>query len=130
MAGSRRWYVYFDDDGDPFGVQLDEDAGSNPGLGFTPVSADVAVDPLPKGTTMRYINAVQTSGDGAGFRYRSFACGTDDSPLYSGDQVVFSVNGLNYAVTSTRGEKKRKPVALNTGLVGASPTVGVSTGTT
>jgi len=130
MAGSRRWYVYFDDDGEPYGVQLDEDLGNNSGFGFTPVSADVTVDSLPKGTKMRYINAVQTSGDGAGFRYRSFWCGLDNAPLYSGAQTVFSLNGLNYAVTSTRGEKKRKPVALNSGLVGSSPTVGVSTGTT
>lgn len=127
MAGSRAWYVYNDNDGEDWGVELDEDTGTLAGLDFTPYTGTPSLDQLPRGTFMRYINAVQTSGAGAGFRYRSFPCGTDTAPLYDGTQTTFTVNGLNYSVTSTRGEKSRKPTANNTGLQGASPTVGVDT---
>lgn len=125
MAGSRSWFVYNDDDGENYAVELDEDTGTLAGLDFTPYTGAPTLDQLPRGTFMRYINAVQTSGTGAGFRYRSFPCGTDTSTLYDGTAATFTVNGLNYSVTSTRGERTRKPTAKNTGLQGASPTVGV-----
>lgn len=125
MAGSKKWFIYNDDDGENWGVELDEDTGSLVGLDFSPYTGSPSLDQLPRGKFMRYINAVQTSGSGAGFRYRSFPCGTDTAPLYDGTQTTFTVNGLNYAVTSTRGERTRQPTAQNTGLTGASPTVGV-----
>ena len=78
---------------------------------------------------MRYVNAVQRTGAGAGFRYRRVYCGTADSDLFSGDVSNFVLNGLGYTVTSTRGERQRRPLSGNSGLVGDSPTVGVSTGT-
>ena len=124
MAGSRAWYVYTDDDEEEYGVELDEDTGTLVGLGFTAYTGESALDQLPRGTFMRYINAVQTSGTGAGFRSRSFPCGADDAPLYDGTQTTFTINGLNYAVSSTRGEKSRKPTASPTGLQGTSSTVG------
>lgn len=124
MAGSRRWYVYTDDDGDDWGVELDEDTGSLSGLGFTAVTTSTELNTLPRGVTMRTLNAVQTSGDGAGYRYRKFPVGTEEATLFAGTTSTFTVNGLNYTVTSTRGEKKRKPYGSNTGLVGSSPTVG------
>lgn len=77
---------------------------------------------------MRYVNAVQTSGEGAGFRYRPFPCGTVDSDLFSGEDSTFEINNLEYSVTSTRGEKSRKPTAINSGLSGESSTVGTGTG--
>lgn len=126
MAGSRRWYVYVDDDGTDSAVMLDEDTGNLTGLGFAEYSGQPVLDLLPKGFKMRYVNAVQTSGTGSGFRYRSFPCGTDDAAIYSGDTATFTINGLTYAVTSTRGERSRKPTVLNTGLIGPSPTVGTS----
>jgi len=129
MAGSRRWFVYTDDDDQLNAVQLDEDLGNNEEFGFEPYTGEPVMDLLPKGFRMRYVNAVQTTGAGAGFRYRSFPCGQAESGVYSGETSTFQVNGLTYAVTSTRGEKGRKPVALNTGLIGSSPTVGTSTGT-
>lgn len=127
MAGSRAWFIYVDDDDTQSAVMLDEDIGSLDGLGFEPYTGSIVLDLLPKGFKMRYVNAVQTSGDGAGFRYRSFPCGTDDADIYSGDVTTFTINGLTYAVTSTRGERARKPVAIATGLQGASATVGVGT---
>lgn len=128
MAGSRSWFVYVDDDDTQSAVLLDEDTGALTGLGFQPYVGTPQLDPLPKGFKMRYVNAVQTTGAGAGFRYRAFPCGSDESAIYSGATPTFSINGLTYAVTSTRGEKSRRPTAINTGLVGASPTVGTSTG--
>lgn len=130
MAGSRKWYVYTDDEGTASAVMLDENTGSLAGLGFTSYAGTTSLDLLPQGFRMRYINAVQTSGAGSGFRYRSFPCGTDDSDLYSGDISTFTVNGLTYAVTSTRGERSRRPTALNTGLIGASFGVGESSAAT
>lgn len=125
MAGSRAWFIYNDDDGQDYAVQLDEDTGSLAGLGFTPYTGAPPLDQVPRGFKMRYVNAVQTSGTGAGFRSRAFPCGTDTAPLYDGELATFTINGLTYAVSSTRGEKVRKPTAFNTGLQGASPTVGV-----
>lgn len=127
MAGSRAWFVYTDDDDTQSAVLLDEDTGTLAGLGFTPYTGETPLDPLPKGFKMRYVNAVQTSGSGAGFRYRAFPCGTDESDIYNGTTPTFTLNGLTYATTSTRGERSRRPTATNTGLVGASPTVGTST---
>lgn len=124
MAGSRSWYVYVDDDETEYGVQLDEDTGALEALGFEVYAGAPALTQLPKGTEMRYVNCVQTTGQGAGFRSRAFPCGTNDAPAFSGTVTVFAVNGLSYAVTSTRGEKSRKPTATNTGLVGSSPVVG------
>lgn len=128
MAGSRAWFVYEDDDETQSAVQLDEDTGTLAGLGFQPYAGTPPLDPLPIGFKMRYVNAVQTTGNGAGFRYRSFPCGSADSAIYTGTTPTFTINGLTYAVTSTRGERARKPTAVNTGLTGASPTVGTSTG--
>lgn len=127
MAGSRAWFVYTDDDDTQSAVLLDEDTGTLVGLGFTPYTGETPLDPLPKGFKMRYVNAVQTSGAGSGFRYRSFPCGSDESDIYNGTTPTFTLNGLTYATTSTRGERSRRPTAINTGLVGASPTVGTST---
>ena len=129
MAGSLRWYIYTADDDTEYGVLLDEDIGNAESFGFTSVSSDSVLDTLPKGFVMRYVNAVQTSGDGAGFRYRKFACGSDEAAIFSGEQKTFTINGLAYEVTSTRGEKSRRPRSTNSGLVGDSATVGVSTGT-
>lgn len=129
MAGSRKYFVYTDDDDTDSAVLLDEDTGNLEGLGFSPYTGEPVLDLLPKGFKMRYVNAVQTTGSGAGFRYRPFPCGTDDSDIYNGTTPTFTINGLTYSVTSTRGEKSRKPTAINTGLIGSSPTVGTSTGT-
>jgi hypothetical protein len=126
MASSRKWYVYTDDKSNEWGVELDEDTGGLQGLGFTAISSATDLDTLPRGITMRSINAVQTSGSGAGFRYRKFPVGEDSATLFAGTSNTFTINGLNYTVTSVRGEKARKPYGENTGLVGQSPTVGES----
>lgn len=129
MAGSRAWYVYSSDDATAYAVELDEDTGTLGTTGFIPYTGEPALDLPPQGLKMRYVNAVQTSGDGAGFRSRRVFCGTTTSDLFSGDIVTFELNGLQYAVSSTRGERKRNPKAQPTGLVGPSATVGVGSNT-
>ncbi len=126
MAGSRAWFVYTNDDDEDFAVELDEDTGLLAGLAFAVFTTATDIGLLPQGFKMRRVYAVQTSGAGAGFRYRSFPAGTDSAPLYQGTQNTFTVNGLDYAVTRTKGESARRPTANPTGLVGASPTVGIS----
>jgi len=128
MAGSRAWYVYTDDDDQEFAVELDEDTGSLTDLGFAAYTPEADVDLLPRGMKMRYVNTVQTSGAGAGYRARPFPCGTTTAAAFANKDATFTVNGLNYVVTSTRGEKKRRAKAVPTGLTGNSPTVGGGVG--
>lgn len=130
MAGSLRWFIYEDDDDNQYAVLLDENVGGFDATGFQPYEGGVALDPLPIGFKMRYVNAVQRTGAGAGFRYRRVYCGTADSDLFSGEVSNFILNNLGYTVTSTRGEKQRRPLSGNSGLEGQSSTVGVSEGTT
>lgn len=127
MAGSRAWYVYSSDDGNQYAVELDEDAATINTAGFTVYSGQVVLPLMPKGMKMRYVNAIQSTGAGAGFRSRRIFCGTTESALFSGTAATVTVNGMNYVVSSTRGERQRKPKAAPTGLVGASPVVGGTT---
>lgn len=129
MAGSLAWFVYTSDDDTEYAVLLDEDTGNFEETGFTPYTGETLLDLLPKGFRMRYVNAVQRTGAAAGFRSRQVACGTAEAGLFSGETSSFILNNLGYSVTSTRGERSRRPSASNSGLIGSSPTVGVSTGT-
>lgn len=124
MAGSLAWYKYTDDQDKVWGVQLDEDLGGLTGAGFTPVAANEDLETLPRGMKMRGVNAVQTSGAGAGYVSRFWACGTKTAAIYAGTTKTFTVNGLTYSTSSTRGESKRKPKAEPTGQIGKSSTVG------
>lgn len=124
MAGSRRWYKYTTDQGLVYGVELDEDKAGVSGAGFTPVTDADNLTTLPQGTKMRGVNATRTSGGGANFVNEFQPCATLTATLFAGTTKTFTRNGLNYSVSSTRGESARKPKALNTGLTGASPTVG------
>lgn len=128
MAGSRAWYIYTDDDDAEYAVELDEDTGAATDLGFTAYTAGQDVELLPRGMKMRYVNTVQTSGTGAGFRGRPFPCGTTEAPAFANKDATLTINGLSYVVTSTRGEKKRRAQAVATGLSGSSSTVGGGSG--
>ena len=120
MAGSRAWFSYVSDNGITYAVELDEDAGTLAALGFTRYTDSTPSTTLPSGYKMRYVNASQVSGNGAGFVSRQFPVGKPTSPLFTGGTSLFTINGLNYAVSSSKGEKQRRPKAANTGLVGNS----------
>jgi len=124
MAGSRAWFSYVSDNGITYAVELDEDAGTLAALGFTRYTDSTPSTTLPSGYKMRYVNASQVSGNGAGFVSRQFPVGKPTSPLFTGGTSLFTINGLNYAVSSSKGEKQRRPKAANTGLVGNSSQVG------
>lgn len=124
MAGSRAWYNYESDNGESYAVELDEDTGGNTALGFTPYSDQAPSTTLPAGYRMRYVNAAQTTGDGAGFVSRQFPVGDPDAAIYTGTVSVLTVNEITYAVSSSRGEKQRRPKQVNTGQIGLSNTVG------
>ena len=74
MAGSLRWYVYEDDDNNQYAVLLDENVGNFTETGFEPYEGEPSLDTLPQGFKMRYVNAVQRTGAGGGFRYRRDVC--------------------------------------------------------
>ena len=127
MAGSKKWYIYQADSTELYAVELDEDTGSAAPLGFQPYTANSADTQLPRGTVMRYVNCVQMSGDGAGYRHRQFPCGSTDAPAFETPGTTININGFDYQVTSSRGEKVRRPIAANSGLQGQNSTVGGST---
>lgn len=124
MAGSLAWFKYVDDNDQTWGVLLDENLGTLAGAGFTPVGSGDNLETMPRGMKMRGVNAVQTSGAGAGYVSRFWPCGTKTAAIYAGTQKTFTINGLTYSVSSSRGESKRKPKSENTGQTGTSSTVG------
>lgn len=128
MAGSRAWFNYVSDNGITYAVELDEDTAAITGLGFTPYNDQAPSTTLPQGYKMRYINAAQVSGQGAGFVSRQIPVGIPTAPLFTGQVSSLSVNGISYAVSSSRGEKQRRPKQQNTGLIGNSSQVGGQTG--
>lgn len=127
MAGSRSWFNYTADDGTLYAVEMDDDVGALNVAGFTPYTGTAPLKLLPQGSRMRYVNAVQTTGTGAGFKSRRIPVGLATAPLYTGTTTTVTLNGFVYAVSSTRGERSRKPKVVNTGLVGSSSQVGGAT---
>lgn len=124
MAGSLAWYKYIDDQDKVWGVQLDEDLGGLVGAGFAAVGANDDLETMPRGMKMRGVNAVQTSGAGAGYVSRFWACGSRTSEIYVGTTKTFTVNNQTYSTSSSRGESKRKPKSVATGQTGKSSVVG------
>ena len=116
MSGTRSWYNYLSDNGVTYAVELDGDTGNLVALGFTAYAGTAATTPLPQGWEMRHINAVKMSGEGAGFISRRFPCGKPTAPVYAGTASVLTRDEVLYAVSSTRGEKQRRPKAGETGL--------------
>lgn len=109
MAGSIKWQIYTDDQGNQFGVRLDESNGE--ATGFADYTGE-AILPLPRGWKMRYINAVDAEGG-----TRQIPVGTVDHPLFTGAEYTVTILGRLYEVTSTRGEQKVLPRARDTGLL-------------
>lgn len=124
MAGSRAWYNYTADNDTVYAVELDENTGSINTSGFTPYTGQVVSTTLPSGWKMRYVNAVVTNGEGAGFVSRRIPVGTRTAALYTGAQTTVTIGAQIYAVSSAIGEKQRRPKALPSGLKGLGDTVG------
>lgn len=122
MTGSMKWYKYLDDQDKEWGVFLDETTGSVGALGFEAVTSSDQIDQLPRGHSMRYINATKmTGGGGAGFVQSRYPVGSLDATAWTEQNVTLTVGGSTYVKTSSRGEARRLVIDKNTGLTGPTP---------
>lgn len=108
-SGSRKWMLYTSDDGSRYAVNIDE--GNGEALGFDDYTAGVGEsgNVLPRGFQMRYVNATTATGI-----RRRFWVGKPDNEVYTGAAPSVTIDGVTYNVSSTRGEKKTRPVAFDT----------------
>lgn len=113
MAGSIKWMVYTKDDLSTCAMRVDESNGEQGG--FADVTADGAPDECPKSLKPRYVNGVDASGGGR------LIIGDPTNALYV-TGGTFTANGRTFSVTSSRGEKARKVIAADTGLLDGDPT--------
>lgn len=113
MAGSRKWMVYTLDSGDTCALKVDESNGEQGG--FADVTADGAPALCPQGLKPRYVNGIDASGGG------TLKIGDPTLPLYL-DGGTWTANGRTFSVTSSRGEKLPKVVAIDTGVTDGDPT--------
>lgn len=124
MAGSRRFFQYTSDSGITYAVEIDEENGELADLGFTAIATG-GNGPLVQGRVlqassrrplrMRYINCVAINADGDTVR-RQFWSGTNNNDLFRGNVLTFSLGGLTWSVTSTRGEERQSIPVTDTGL--------------
>lgn len=111
MAGSIKWMVYTSDTGALYAVKHDESNGDLTGfLDFG--GATGASNVIPKGFRMRGVNLISQDGKSR----RRLEVGDPTNDLFTGESGVITLNGINYQVTSTYGEKAVRPFALDTGL--------------
>lgn len=113
MAGSIKWMVYTKDDATTCAMRVDESNGEQGG--FADVTADGAPVECPKSLKPRYVNGVDASGGG------KLLIGDPTNELFTVGGT-FTANGRTFSVTSARGEKSRKVVAVDTGLTDGDPT--------
>lgn len=117
MAGSRKWFVYTDDAGTDYALNLDEsntEAVNASGLGFP---AGGPPDALPRNIKPReifYSNATRT---------RTIRCVALTQTIYNGAiaggvaTIVDPIAGTgNLALSRANGERRRVPTPLDTGL--------------
>lgn len=109
MSGSRKWMLYESDDGTRYVVEIDE--GNGEALGFADYTGGLgeSTQLLPKGFQMRYINTRTATGV-----RRRFWVGTATTDQYTGVAPSVTIDGVTYNVSSTRGEKRRTPIAIDT----------------
>lgn len=109
MSGSRKWMLYTADNGERYAVNIDE--GNGEALGFDDYTGGVgeSTQLLPRGFQMRYINARSASGI-----RRRFWVGTAEVAQYTGENPSVTIDTVTYNISSTRGEKRTTPVAIDT----------------
>lgn len=106
MAGSIKWMNYTSDGGTLYATLIDESNGE--AGGFSDVTGTGDGVQIPKYLKMRYVNAVSAAGV-----KRKFYIGTVDNTLYTDGGSITS-GGVVFNITSSRGEKTRKVLALDT----------------
>ena len=111
MAGSIKWMVYTTDQGEALAVKCDESNGNL--AGFQDYEAGSgAAEVMPRGFKMRGVNLISENG----LARRRLHVGSVTNGLFTGDTAGVALNGIQYQVTSTFGEKRPRPFALDTAL--------------
>jgi len=117
MAGSLKDMIYTADDGSKFFVRIDESNGE--AAGFADVTeAGVPSVGLPRGLQMRYVNAISVTNP----RTKRLYVGTATNDLFTGATSVIGIDGENFVVSSSRGEKRRRARNVDTGLTDGDDT--------
>lgn len=114
MSGSIKWMNYTADDGTLYAVRIDESNGEAGGFLDYTGTADGGI--IPRGFKMRYVNAVSSTGIA-----RKFYIGTADNALYVSGGTITS-GGVDFVVSSKRGESSVIPRAADSGQTDGDPT--------
>lgn len=129
MAGSNMWFAYTADSGLQYAVKLDESNAKAAGFPVYDPAVTGAVPPLPRGMKMRYANCVR------GLIRRKIYIPSLTSEFWTDGSLTInlpdfqsSVGGVQinpagyaFAISSTVGQKFRRPFVGDTGLDDGSP---------
>ena len=115
MAGSLKDMIYTADDGTEFFTLIDESNGIAGGFADVEIAGVPAIQ-LPRGLQMRYVNVINV----AGTRRKRLWIGTATNDLFTGVQSVIGLDGEDFTVSSSRGEKRRRARNVDTGLTDAT----------
>jgi len=124
MAGSKRYFAYFDDAGNEYYAHLDESVAESTALGFgVAVTPAVYNDPGKRlrvsGTypiEMRYALAERLDADDRVVK-RKFRVGAVSAPVWSGSPYGVTIDGEEWNITARVGEKRFYAPAQDTGLI-------------
>lgn len=118
MAGSRRWYVYTDDTGTDYAINLDKsntDAVNGGAQVFPSTGGPTAS--VPKNVKVRYVEYADAA------RYRKIKCVALTPTIYAGllggavNTITDPIAGTgNLGLIALTGEKRRFPTPVDTGL--------------
>ena len=118
MAGSRKWFLYTDDAGTDYAINLDEsntEAVNGTALGYPTTGGPVAS--LPRNIKPReifYSNAARTRT----IRVVALTAAIYSTEISSGSAIITDpIAGTgNLALSRANGERRRIPTPLDTGL--------------
>lgn len=124
MAGSRRWFAYFDDGGTEYAIELDESVAESISLSFgqsiTPaVAADLGRQIRPttkRPIEPRYVLASRQDADDRTVK-RKFYVGATSAPVFGGSPYGVLIDGQTWNITARVGEKRYYVPAKDTGLI-------------
>lgn len=124
MAGSKRYFAYFDDAGNEYYVHLDESVAESVALGFglsvTPaVYADLSKRLRVSGKfpiELRHVLAERVDADGRVVR-RKFTVGAVSAAVWSGSPHGVIVDGESWNITARIGESRYYAPAQDTGRI-------------
>lgn len=119
MTGSKCWWVYSDDQGAPWAVNLDKSNYLNSNIGFRRVNSGEQIDIISSAIKMRYALTYQANVLN---RKRKFYVGTLARYQYLNDNRIIVAplyegsDNVNWIITWLGGEKQRLAYSNETGL--------------